>query len=130
MIRKTPDPDVIWQALADATRRRLVELLADGPQTTGDLAEQFARLSRTTVMKHLGLLEAAGIVRARRSGRVRWNQLDPAPIRKVCAAWIEQHARRLASAMQRLKTVAEKMAANEATASAKRRKKPAQGPRQ
>ncbi len=127
MNRRVPDPDVIWQALADATRRRLVELLVTGPRTTGQLVEQFDGQSRTSVMKHLGLLEAAGVVRVRRAGRVRWNQLDSAPIRKVCVAWIEQHARQLFAAMKRLKTVAEKLAADEAAARPKRHKAPGRG---
>lgn len=129
MSRKTPDPDVLWQALADSTRRRLVELLAAGPQTTGALATRFSELSRTSVMKHLALLQAAGLVRVARAGRTRWNQLDPAPLRTVCQPWVVRHARKLAGAMQQIKQAAESLAAEESRPAGRASRKPAKGRR-
>lgn len=63
-----------WQAMASPIRRRLVDLLAGGPRTTGDLAGAFA-VSRFAVMKHLGVLERAGVTASRRQGRARWHWL-------------------------------------------------------
>jgi hypothetical protein len=76
----------IWGAVADPTRRRLIELLRDGPRTTGELCRSFP-VSRFAVMKHLKVLEAAGLIDARREGRCRWNHLNPAPLSTVQGHW-------------------------------------------
>ena len=76
----------VWRAVASPTRRRLIELLRDGPRTTGDLCGCF-RTTRFATMKHLGVLERAGIVTARRAGRERWNVLNPEPLREVEGRW-------------------------------------------
>jgi uncharacterized protein YndB with AHSA1/START domain len=78
--------DTIWRAVADPTRRRLIELLRDGPRTTGDLCRAFPT-TRFAVMKHLGVLERCGVVTMRRSGRKRWNSLNPEPLRALDARW-------------------------------------------
>jgi uncharacterized protein YndB with AHSA1/START domain len=78
--------DHVWRAVASPTRRRLIELLRDGPRTTGDLCGCF-RTTRFATMKHLGVLERAGIVTARRAGRERWNVLNPEPLREVEGRW-------------------------------------------
>jgi uncharacterized protein YndB with AHSA1/START domain len=79
-------PELIWRAVADPTRRRLIELLRDGPRTTGELCRSFPT-TRFAVMKHLGVLERCGVVVVRRSGRQRWNVLDPEPLRSVEGRW-------------------------------------------
>jgi DNA-binding transcriptional ArsR family regulator/uncharacterized protein YndB with AHSA1/START domain len=68
------DSPAVWRAVAHPVRRRLVELLADGPRTTGDLAKSFP-VSRFAVMKHLAVLHRSGMVSVRRQGRERWNAL-------------------------------------------------------
>ncbi len=68
------DSLAVWRAVAHPVRRRLVELLADGARTTGDLAKSFP-VSRFAVMKHLAVLQRSGIVSVRRQGRERWNAL-------------------------------------------------------
>ena len=78
--------DAVWRAVSDPTRRRLIELLRDGPRTTGDLGRAFST-TRFAVMKHLAVLERCGVVRVRRSGRKRWNILDPEPLRGLEARW-------------------------------------------
>jgi DNA-binding transcriptional ArsR family regulator len=78
--------DAIWRALADPTRRRLVELLRDGPRTTGELCAAFAT-SRFAVMKHLRVLERVGLVTVRRDGRKRWNRLNPEQLQAVSGRW-------------------------------------------
>lgn len=78
--------DAVWRAVSDPTRRRLIELLRDGPRTTGDLSRAFST-TRFAVMKHLAVLERCGVVTVRRSGRERWNILEPGPLRGFDARW-------------------------------------------
>jgi DNA-binding transcriptional ArsR family regulator/uncharacterized protein YndB with AHSA1/START domain len=78
--------DLIWRAVADPTRRRLIELLRDGPRTTGDLCRAFST-TRFGVMKHLAVLERSGLVTVHRSGRTRWNYLNPEPLRALEGRW-------------------------------------------
>ncbi len=95
-----PAPDAIWRALADKSRRRLLDLLREGPRTTGDLCGAF-KLSRFAVMKHLSVLESAGLVVVRRQGRERWNYLNAVPIRQVYERWVKPYAERWASGLVR-----------------------------
>jgi len=83
--------DAVWRALADPTRRRILDLLRDGPRTTGGLCEPFRRLSRFAVMKHLAILESAGLVVVRRRGRERWNHLNAVPIRAIYERWVRPY---------------------------------------
>jgi len=73
------EPLVTLRALADPVRWQLVVALADGPRTTGDLAEGFEQ-TRFGVMKHLEVLVSAGLVIVERRGRERWNHLNPVPL--------------------------------------------------
>lgn len=95
--------ELVWKALADPTRRRVLDLLSDAPLTTGDLCEQFPDLCRTNVMKHLDLLVEAGLVVVRREGRFRWNHINPVPIQQICERWTSRHTAGLASSMLGLK---------------------------
>jgi DNA-binding transcriptional ArsR family regulator/uncharacterized protein YndB with AHSA1/START domain len=79
----------VWKALANPLRRHLLDLLAAGPRTTGELADAVPELSRFAVMQHLGVLTDAGIVVARRRGRNRYNHLNPVPLRRWYERWIE-----------------------------------------
>jgi DNA-binding transcriptional ArsR family regulator len=76
-------------ALADPTRRRIVELLAEGERSAGELAAQF-RTSRPGVSRHLRVLREHGLVRARSAGQRRLYTLDPAPLAEV-DAWLERY---------------------------------------
>jgi len=69
-------------ALADPTRRRIVELLADGERSAGDLASHFAT-SRPGVSRHLRVLREHGLVTARGDGQRRMYSLDPAPLAEL-----------------------------------------------
>ena len=100
--------DRIWKALADPTRRALLDALGEGPRTTGELVEGQPALCRTAVMKHLEQLTAAGLVLVRREGRVRWNYLNPVPIQRVCERWIQSHVRHISGALTRLKHQSER----------------------
>ena len=85
-----PASDAIWRALADPTRRRLLDLLRDGPRTTGDLCDAF-KVSRFAVMKHLAILESVRLIVVRRQGRERWNHLNAVPIRQVYERWVKPY---------------------------------------
>ena len=95
--------DGIWKALADPTRRGVLDMLSAGPMTTGTIVEAFEPLSRTGVMKHLDVLEGAGLLVVRRDGRVRWNHLNPMPIQRIYDRWVSLHLQGTASALSRLK---------------------------
>lgn len=98
--------DRTFHALADQTRRGLLEMLSKGPCTTGTLVEAFPHLSRVGVMKHLGVLESAGLVSVRRDGRERWNTMERDPL-KASDDWMARHVERRRDMMMRLKAVAE-----------------------
>ena len=84
--------DRIFKALAAHSRRAMLDMLKDRPQTTGDLCAQFPALDRCTVMQHLRVLEAADLVIVRREGRERWNYLNPLPIKDIHDRWIGPYA--------------------------------------
>ena len=97
------DEDAVFKALANRTRREILDALRDNPRTTGDLCARLPGLDRCTVMQHLGVLEDAGLVIAQRKGRERWNHLDPLPIKLIHDRWIGDYAR---SAVTLLATLA------------------------
>lgn len=113
--------DGIWRALADSTRRTLLDELAKAPRTTGELVELCPQLCRTAVMKHLDVLEEAGLLFVRREGRVRWNHINAMPIQNVYDRWVSKHVRGIAATAGRLQQHAES-AANRTTKKAPRRK--------
>ena len=76
-------------ALADPTRRELVELLAAGELAAGELADRFP-VSRPAVSRHLRVLRQAGLVRARVDGKRRLYALDPLPLREL-DDWLEPY---------------------------------------
>ncbi len=107
---KQRDDDAAWKALADGTRRRLLDLLSDAPQTTGALCASIPSLGRTTVMKHLDVLSSAGLLLIRREGRTRWNHLNPVPIQEIYERWIHRRSGLRANAMLGLREAAERLA--------------------
>ena len=58
-------------------------------------------------MKHLDVLERAGLITIRREGRVRWNHVNPVPIQRICDRWVSRHVRDLARSADRLKGLVE-----------------------
>lgn len=90
-------------ALADDRRRKILDLLRDGPKTTGELCEHFRRVNRCTVMQHLGVLTAADLVIVKRSGRSRWNYLNAVPVQEIYDRWISRYARPSVELLTRLK---------------------------
>jgi DNA-binding transcriptional ArsR family regulator len=76
-------------ALADPTRRRIVELLAEGERSAGDIAAEFPT-SRPGVSRHLRVLREHGLVHAREQGQRRLYSLDPAPLAEL-DSWLERY---------------------------------------
>jgi DNA-binding transcriptional ArsR family regulator/uncharacterized protein YndB with AHSA1/START domain len=101
----------LWPALADPTRRRVLDLLRDRPRTTGEVAAQFT-ISRIAVMRHLDVLASAGLVTSRKRGRERWHYLNAVPLRRVHERWADPLASNLASGLLRLQERVETVQAN------------------
>ena len=100
--------DGVWKVLADPTRRGLLDLLRGQPRTTGDLCAAFApALSRFAVMKHLAVLEEAGLVVARRQGRQVWHHLNAVPLRRIYERWVSAYESAWAGSLVRLKETSE-----------------------
>lgn len=96
--------DEVFKALADPTRRRLLDRLykKDG-QTLKDL-DRGLQMTRFGTMKHLRLLEDAGLVVTRKVGRFRRHYLNAVPIQRIHDRWVSKYALPWASALSELKT--------------------------
>ena len=97
---------LVFSALADANRRRLLSTLARrSPKTATQLAREFA-ISRQGIMKHLDLLDQAGLVRTQIKGREKRYLLNPGPLRPA-SDWIDSLSRQWDKRLQRLKDLVE-----------------------
>ena len=101
------DDDAVWKALADVTRREILDMLKDGPRKTSEIVERFPNLSRFGVMKHLDVLRNVGLVLTRSEGRTRINSLNATPLRKIVERWISKYEGFWANTLLRVKDVAE-----------------------
>jgi DNA-binding transcriptional ArsR family regulator len=95
--------DRVFKALADPTRRFLLDLLFARDGRTLTELESAVEMTRYGVMKHLKVLEEAGLVVARRSGREKLHFLNPVPIRLIHDRWIDKYTERHAAALADLK---------------------------
>src|SRR5512134_345411 len=95
--------DAVFRALADPTRRRLLDELFRRDGQTLSALEQGLPMTRFGVMKHLRVLEEAGLVKTRRRGREKLHFLNPVPIRLVHDRWVSKYAEPWASALSGLK---------------------------
>jgi DNA-binding transcriptional ArsR family regulator len=102
------DDDRVFKALADPTRRLLLDRLFKRDGLTLTELEAAVDMTRFGVMKHLRQLESAGLVVTRRSGREKLHFLNPVPIRQIHDRWITKYAERRVSALVDLKTELEK----------------------
>ena len=91
MLNQTTDVDAVFAALADPTRRRLVERLDDGPATVSELARPLP-ISLPAVVQHVQVLEACGLVRSEKVGRVRTCRLEVTRLQTV-QDWIDARRR-------------------------------------
>ena len=103
--------DLVFKALADGTRRRLLDALyqQDG-RTLGELeavVSDHAEMTRFGVSKHLGVLEEAGLVTTRKDGRRKLHFLNPVPIRLVHDRWIDKYTEHHVLALTDLKRALE-----------------------
>ena len=103
MVTYSPGMDAVFRALADPTRRSLLdELFREDGQTLNALEEHFS-MTRFGVMKHLKQLEEAGLVVTRRRGREKLHFLNPVPIRLVHDRWVSKYAEPWAATLTGLK---------------------------
>jgi uncharacterized protein YndB with AHSA1/START domain/DNA-binding transcriptional ArsR family regulator len=96
--------DEVFKALADASRRRLLDKLfkRDG-QTLGELQEHLPEMTRFGVMKHLRVLEEASLVTTRKEGREKLHFLNPVPIQRLFDRWTSKYAKPFTRALASLK---------------------------
>ena len=95
-----PTDESVFKALADRGRRALLDALfqSDG-RTLGELCEVLPAMTRFGVMKHLAILQEAGLVVAHKAGRSKLHYLNPVPIREIQERWIAKYARPTVDAM-------------------------------
>jgi len=118
---KTPrNTEATFQALADPTRRAVLDLLRRGSQPAGQIASAFP-VSRPAISKHLRLLRRAHLVREHREGRNRIYDLNPEPLRAV-DSWIEQYRVFWMSNLNNLKAFVEAEHARETEAETRKHK--------
>src|SRR5213078_2462452 len=98
------DDDRIFRALADPTRRLLLDRLFERDGRTLTELESELEMTRFGVMKHLRVLEEAGLVVSRRAGREKLHFLNPVPIRLIHDRWIDKYREHRVSALAELKT--------------------------
>ena len=97
------DVDKVFKALADPTRRRLLDLLhADNGQTLGALCEHMD-MTRQAVTQHLQQLEQAKLVTVVWQGREKLHYLNPVPLHEICARWIEKFEHNRLGVLRNLK---------------------------
>ena len=99
-----PTDESVFKALADRGRRALLDALfeSDG-RTLGELCDVLPAMTRFGVMKHLAILEGAGLVVTHRSGRTKRHFLNPVPIREIQDRWIAKYAPPTLDAMVELR---------------------------
>jgi len=97
------DDDRVFKALADPTRRHLLDRLFERDGRTLTELESELEMSRFGVMKHLRVLEEAGLVVTRRAGREKHHFLNPVPVRQIHDRWIDKYTERVTSALLDLK---------------------------
>ena len=98
------DDDLVFKALADPTRRSLLDRLFERDGRALTELEAQLEMTRFGVMKHLKVLEQAGLVVCRKRGREKLHFLNPVPIRQIHDRWIDKYREREVSALLDLKT--------------------------
>ena len=98
------DDDLVFKALADPTRRFLLDLLFERDGRTLTELESELEMTRFGVMKHLKVLEEAGLLITKKSGREKLHFLNPVPIRLIHDRWIDKYTERRVTALADLKS--------------------------
>ena len=99
--------DVVFKALADPTRRGLLDALFEEDGQTLSALEARVDMTRFGVMKHLRVLEEAGLVTTRKRGREKLHFLNPVPIRLIHDRWVSKYAEPMAATLAGLKKTLE-----------------------
>ena len=98
------DADKVFKALADPTRRRLLDLLHEkNGQTLGQLCENLS-MARQSATQHLGILEAANLVTTRKSGREKLHFINPVPLHDIYERWVRKFETQRLGALFALKS--------------------------
>jgi DNA-binding transcriptional ArsR family regulator len=124
----THSTEAAFQALADPTRRAVLDLLRRGGQPAGQIAQAFP-ISRPAISKHLRLLRRAHLVQERREGRNRVYRLNPEPLQAV-DRWLDQYRVFWQANLANLKAFVETEYANESAVNLKPNKEEKKGKRQ
>lgn len=114
----TYSPETTFSALADPTRRAVLDLLRQGSQPAGRIAQAFP-VSRPAISKHLRLLRRAHLVQEHRQGRHRFYHLNPAPLKAV-DSWLEQYRTFWSTSLTNLKSFVETESVRESKTSGKK----------
>jgi DNA-binding transcriptional ArsR family regulator len=109
------DDDRVFKALADPTRRFLLDMLYTRDGRTLTELESELEMTRFGVMKHLRILEDAGLITTRREGREKRHFLNPVPIRLIHDRWIDKYTERRVSALIDLKHALESSSSSSST---------------
>jgi DNA-binding transcriptional ArsR family regulator len=104
------DDDAVFKALADPSRRLLLDLLFERDGRTLTELDAELEMTRFGVMKHLKVLEEAGLVVAQKRGREKLHFLNPVPIRQIHDRWIDKYTEQRVSALLDLKNELEETA--------------------
>jgi DNA-binding transcriptional ArsR family regulator len=104
------DDDPVFKALADSTRRHLLDRLFERDGRTLTDLESELEMTRFGVMKHLRVLEEAGLITTRKAGREKLHFLNPVPIRLIHDRWIDKYTERRVAALSELKSRLEEQA--------------------
>lgn len=100
--------DDLFRALADPTRRRVLDLLTErGTLTVGQLAAEFPDLAASGISKHLMMLRAVGLVQARRRGRQQFYRVNSIALADALAPWLAKYEPFWSAALERLRSRAE-----------------------
>lgn len=97
------ETDIIWKALSDPTRRKILDLLREGPKGTTEIVDAFPGMTRHAVMKHISVLREASLVQTAKDGRKRENSLNPVPIRQIYERWMGPFSELWSSTLLRMK---------------------------
>lgn len=100
MLNQTPPLDLMFHALADPARRCMVERLCQGPASVSELARPLD-MTLSAVVQHLAVLEASGLVRSEKVGRVRTCRIEPVALR-AAEQWISERRTRWEQRLDRL----------------------------
>jgi DNA-binding transcriptional ArsR family regulator len=97
------DLDLVWKALSDPTRRKILDMLRPGARTTTEIVEFFPDMTRHAVMKHIDVLRNTGLINTREEGRRRINSLNVVPIRQIYERWVGPFSELWSSTLLRIK---------------------------